>query len=136
MDELDRRVVSDLQAGFPLCERPYAEAARALGIDEEGLLERLRRLLETNILTRFGPLYDVERLGGALSLCAMSVPADDVARVAALVNAHPEVAHNYERAHRLNLWFVVATEKSSRIAELIEVIERQTGYPVLNLPRE
>ena len=136
MDELDRRIVNQLQGGFPLCERPFAEAAERLGTTEDALLTRLRRLLENRTLTRFGPLFDAERLGGAFSLCAMSVPEEDFERVAALVNAHPEVAHNYERAHRLNLWFVVDADDVSKIEPLIRTIERETGRPVLNLPRE
>jgi DNA-binding Lrp family transcriptional regulator len=136
MDELDRRIVNTLQGGFPLCERPFQETASGLRISEEELLSRLARLLDEKTLTRFGPLYDAERLGGAFSLCAMSVPAADFDRVAALVNAHPEVAHNYERAHRYNMWFVLATHDSRKISSVISLIEKQTGYPVMNLPRE
>lgn len=136
MDELDRRIVNGLQGGFPLCERPFAEAALHLGVSEEDLIARIRDLLQAGVLTRFGPLYDAERLGGAFSLCAMSVPEEDFERVAALVNAHPEVAHNYERSHRLNMWFVVAADDAARIEPLIRTIERETGCPVLNLPRE
>jgi DNA-binding Lrp family transcriptional regulator len=136
MDELDRRIVSELQHGFPLCERPFAEAAGALGTSEEELISRLRALLEQGVLTRFGPMYDAERLGGAFSLCAMSVPGRDFERVAALVNAHAEVAHNYERAHRFNMWFVLAVNDQKSVPRVISEIEAQTGYPVLNLPRE
>ena len=35
MDELDRRIVNQLQGGFPLCERPFAEAAERLGLTAE-----------------------------------------------------------------------------------------------------
>ena len=133
MDELDRAIVNHLQGGFPLGERPFLEAAAALGMTENGLLEKLRVLLERGVLTRFGPLYDAEKLGGHLSLCAMSVPAGDFERVAALVNSHPEVAHNYEREHRFNMWFVVA---AAEVDALLETIQRETGYPVMNLPRE
>ena len=136
MDELDRRIVNELQGGFPLCERPYAAAAERLGTTETDLLLRLETLLQRKVLTRFGPLFDAERLGGAFSLCAMSVPEEDFERVAALVNAHPEVAHNYERAHRLNMWFVLATDHASKIPAIISSIEKDTGCPVLNLPRE
>jgi DNA-binding Lrp family transcriptional regulator len=136
MDELDRRIVNELQGGFPLCERPFAEAAVHLGVSEEALIARIRDLLQTKVLTRFGPLFDAERLGGAFSLCAMSVPEEDFERVARLVNAHPEVAHNYERAHRLNMWFVLAVEDPATIPGLVSRIEAQTGYSVLDLPRE
>lgn len=136
MDELDRRIVNELQGGFPLCERPYVEAARRLGVSEDLLLSRLKMLLETKTLSRFGPLFDAERLGGAFTLCAMSVPRGDFARVSTLVNAHPEVAHNYERGHRLNMWFVLAAISPSAIEQVIHGIEAETGYPVLNFPRE
>ena len=136
MDELERRIVNELQGGFPLCERPFAQAAGELGTTEGELLSRMKKLLASDIITRFGPLFDAERLGGAFSLCAMSVPKQDFERVAAMVNAHPEVAHNYERAHRLNMWFVLATASRPEIAATIEEIESQTGYPILNLPRE
>jgi DNA-binding Lrp family transcriptional regulator len=136
MDELDRRIVNSLQGGFPLCERPYAEAARQFGMTESELLSRIEALLESRVLTRFGPLFDAERLGGAFSLCALSVPEEDFERVAALVNALPEVAHNYERAHRLNMWFVVAALSPGEIDRVVERIENESGYPVLSLPRE
>ena len=136
MDELDRRIVNALQGGFPLCERPFAAAAGNLGLSEEDLIARIESLLNRKVLTRFGPLYDAERLGGAFSLCAMSVPAADFERVAALVNAHLEVAHNYEREHPFNMWFVLATDDKKKIASVISQIEQETGYPVMNLPRE
>jgi len=136
MDELERAIVNRLQGGFPLSERPFADAARALGIDEATLITKLQAMLEAGTLTRFGPMYDAERLGGAFTLCAMSVPAADFERVAALVNAHPEVAHNYERAHRYNMWFVIAAAARAQIAPLIAAIEAETRYPVLDLPRE
>src|SRR5690242_14081365 len=122
MDEIDRRILDTLQGGFPLTERPYADAAAALGLDEATLLARLRALLEARVLSRFGPLWNAERLGGAVTLAAMQVPAERFETVAALVNAHPEVAHNYARGHTLNMWFVIAAERPERIAEVIAAI--------------
>lgn len=136
MDELERAIVNRLQGGFPLGERPFAAAASGLGTDEAALIAKLAAMLAAGTLTRFGPMYDAERLGGAFTLCAMRVPQADFERVAARVNAHPEVAHNYERAHAYNLWFVLATGERARIAEVVAAIEAETGYPVLDLPRE
>jgi siroheme decarboxylase len=136
MRELERDIVNRLQGGFPLSSRPFAEAAAALGTDEATLIAALERMLAEGTLTRFGPMFDAERLGGAFTLCAMRVPQAELERVAALVNAHPEVAHNYQRAHEFNLWFVVAADARERIAPLLAAIEAETGYPVLSLPRE
>lgn len=135
MDALDRRIVNALQGGFPIAERPYAEAAARLGIDEGLLIERLQGLLDGKLLSRFGPLYDAERLGGGLTLVAMAVPEDRFEEVAETVNGFPEVAHNYRREHRLNMWFVLATERPERVGAVLAEIEAATGLPVLNLPK-
>ena len=135
MDDLDRTVIDALQDGMTVCERPFAAAAEALGMEEAVLIERLRGLLADGVLTRFGPMYDAERLGGAVTLAAMRVPAERIDTVAADVNAFEEVAHNYEREHELNLWFVLATETPAAIAPVLEAIASQTGYPVYDMPK-
>lgn len=136
MDELDRRIVNALQGGFPVCERPFAVAAEGLGMDEATLIARIAALREAGVLSRFGPLWKAEGLGGAVTLAAIAVPEARFEAVAALVNAHPEVAHNYARDHRLNMWFVLATEDAAGIAATISAIEAETGLSVLNMPRE
>jgi DNA-binding Lrp family transcriptional regulator len=135
IDALDRRIVDVLQGGFPLAERPYADVAARLGIAEEVLLARLERLLADGVLSRFGPLFNAERLGGALTLAAMAVPEARFEEVAALVNAHPEVAHNYAREDAFNMWFVIATERPEQLPAIIAEIERETGLPVVDLPK-
>lgn len=135
MDETDRAIINGLQGGFPVCERPYAEAAQRLGIGEEELIARVKRMLEQGLLSRFGPMYHAERLGGALSLAAMRVPEEDFERVAAIVNAMPEVAHNYQRSHALNMWFVLATETPAALEGAVARIERETACRVYNMPK-
>ena len=136
LDTTDRRIVNDLQQGFPVCDNPYAEVATALDLDEQELITRLSNMLEDRTLTRFGPMYQAERLGGAFSLVAMAVPEQDFEQVTEIVNSYPEVAHNYEREHRFNMWFVLATETPQRINEVLAEIEQQTGYRCYNMPKE
>lgn len=137
MDDIDRRIVNALQDpdAFPVSERPYAEAARALGLEEADLIARLRRMCADGLLSRFGPLFDAERLGGAVTLAAMSVPEDRFEVVADLVNAHPEVAHNYARDHALNMWFVVAAADPERTRPVLDAIEQETGLSVHDMPK-
>ncbi len=135
MDESDKRIINHLQGGFPLSERPYRDAAGALGVGEVDLMGRLRRLLDRGVLSRFGPLYDADKIGGASCLCALTAPAERFEAIAAEVNNHCEVAHNYERAHALNMWFVLAVERPERIGQVIAEIEKATGARVLAFPK-
>ncbi len=135
MDELDRALVNTLQDGFPICERPYEAVANAVGSDEATVIARIESLLQQGTLSRFGPMYHAAQMGGALSLAAMEIPDDDYERVTGIVNAQPEVAHNYARTHRLNMWFVLATETLAAQQETIDRIERESGYPVYNMPK-
>ena len=135
MDEIDRLLVNRLQAGIPVAERPFAAVAGELGIPEAEVCGRLQRLLDEGTLTRFGPMIDAAALGGAFTLAAMSVPPHDFDRVAAIVNAHAEVAHNYRREHAYNMWFVVATERPESIRAVLADIETESGYRVLDLPK-
>jgi len=136
MDETDRRLVNRLQEGLPVSRRPFDEIADTLGLSVDALLERIQRLLDDKVLTRFGPMFNAENLGGALSLCAMQVPRDRYDEVAQQVNVFPEVAHNYERDHSLNMWFVLATERAEQAATVIAAIEQATACKVYDLPKQ
>lgn len=135
MDELDKKILNHLQTGFPIAEQPYRLVAEELGMAEEELLQRLQALLDEGVLSRFGPMYHAEQMGGGLTLVALKVPEERFDQVAEIVNAFPEVAHNYARNHVLNMWFVLATERPERIAEVIADIERLTGLAVYNMPK-
>ncbi len=136
LDEIDRQILNTLQGGFPVCERPFEVAAGRLGIEEDALIARVGRLLDDGVLSRFGPLYNAERLGGSHTLAALAVPEDRFDDVAAVVNRFPEVAHNYRREHLFNMWFVVSSDDRRRIGEVLTEIETATGLTVLNLPKE
>lgn len=136
MDEVDRTIVNHLQGGFPIAEDPFAEVGDRLGLPENELIERLRRLCAEGWLSRFGPMFDVDRLGGATLLAALRVPAEDFERVASLVNGHPEVAHNYARDHAFNMWFVVAVESGRSPDAVVAAIEAETGLEVYAMPKE
>jgi len=135
LTRLQREFINGFQGGFPLTERPYLRVAAMLGTDEATLILIVRGLLEDGTLTRFGPLFDAERLGGCFTLAALSVPEVDFDRVAATVNALPQVAHNYRRDHPLNMWFVLAAPGERRLRETIMRIQSLTGLPLYDFPK-
>jgi DNA-binding Lrp family transcriptional regulator len=135
MDDIDRRLVNLLQDGLPVTRSPFATLADTLGLSDNEVLSRIRCMLDDGVLSRFGPMFNAEQLGGALSLCAMEVPEAQFEQIAEQVNAYPEVAHNYARDHRLNMWFVIATEQVEQAADVIAAIERETGCRVYDMPK-
>lgn len=151
LTKLDKTLINLLQKGLPVCERPFAAVAEMINdiclfspeqidssfepLTEETVITRLNDLLERGILTRFGPMYDAACLGGAFTLAAIDVPDERFDEVTEIVNSFEQVAHNYERDHQLNMWFVVGTESQQEINQVITDIEKQTGLPVLNVPK-
>ena len=135
MDQIDRDIINGLHGGLAVCERPYLEAAQRLGLEEDELIARLSRMLAQGVLTRVGPLYQIERMGGAFTLAALHAPLEEYEQVAQRVNALPQIAHNYARDHELNMWFVIATETPGEIEQVIERIEQETGCSVFNFPK-
>lgn len=136
MDDLDRRLINRLQLGLPLVPRPWQALAEELHSDAVTLRQRVQALLDDGTLTRFGPMFDIDRLGGAFTLAALSVPEERFDAVAAILDGLPEVAHNYRREHQWNMWFVLGCATPEGIADTIARIEALTGLTVLNLPKE
>jgi len=136
LDTLDRKIVNALQGGFPVVDEPYAEVASWFDIKADELIERIDKLVKNGAFSRFGPLFNSERIGGAVTLAALSVPEERFDEVTELVNAHKEVAHNYARDHQLNMWFVIAVETADGIAPIIDQIENETGLKVYNCPKQ
>lgn len=135
LDPTDRAILNALQDGFPITPRPYDDAGAALGITGAELIDRIARLREIGAITRFGPFFDAAAMGGAFCLCAMAVPADRWDEVLTKVNAHLQVAHNYERTHALNMWFVLATDTPEGITRTAQAIEAETGLDVMLFPK-
>ena len=136
IDLLDARLIDRLQMALPLTERPFADVGAELGLSEAQVIERLDRLLRTGVLTRLGPLFQIERAGGMFILAALAVPEARYAEVTEQVNALPEVAHNYRREHALNMWFVVAAETPEAAWSACDAVAARTGLHVHAFPKE
>jgi siroheme decarboxylase len=136
LDGRDARLVRRLHGDLPLNDHPFAAVGAELGMDEDEVLERLQRLLAQGVLSRFGPLYQIERVGGQFMLAALEVPPERFDAVAQIVNALPEVAHNYRREHPFNMWFVIAAESTPRVEITLANVAELTGLRVHAFPKE
>jgi len=115
LDASDRRLLNLLQTRLPLHLHPFRVLAEPAGLPLEELLERLKRMKAGGIIRRISAIFDSHRLGYRSTLVAARVPPERLAEVAAVINAHPGVSHNYARNDAYNLWFTLAVSPESRL---------------------
>ncbi len=135
LNELEKRLLNEYQKGLPLSPTPFKDIADELGTSEALVLQILEQLQAAGIISRVGPVFKPQRIGTS-TLAAMSVPAQELEAVAAVISGYPEVNHNYEREDGFNLWFVVTAPSFDRLDAVLDEMATRTGYPVLNLPLE
>ncbi|NPA41751.1 MAG: Lrp/AsnC family transcriptional regulator [Aquificae bacterium] len=123
------KVLKEVQKDIPITQRPFTEIAKRLGIEEDALLETLKKLKEDKIIRQISPIYDTRAVGYDSSLVAFKVNPERIEEVANFVNTHPGVSHNYEREHTFNLWFTLAVPPDSKLSleETVELIADLCG---------
>jgi len=127
MDALDREILNEIQWTFPLAARPYHVIAERFGLSAEEVMDRLRRMKQSGVLRQLSAIFDTRRLGYKSSLVAMEIEPDRLEHVAGQINRHPGVSHNYERDHRFNLWFTLATPPDSDLKTELDKFSKLPG---------
>lgn len=133
LNESERRIVNAYQHDFPLHPRPFEQIGKNLDMHEDDVLRIVGDLRERGVLSRVGAVVAPNR-AGASTLAALSVPAERLVDVAMHVSEYPEVNHNYEREHMLNLWFVVVAESREAVLDILQRIATDTGLEPVELP--
>ena len=133
LSPLEKRLLNEFQHGLPLSPTPFADMAKQLDSSEQEVIRLLQKLQQLGYISRVGPVFKPRRAGYS-TLAAMAVSPERLELVAAYVSARQEVNHNYEREHRLNLWFVVTAADQPAVEQVLAEIEQQSGLTVLNLP--
>jgi len=135
MDDLDRKILNEIQANFPISARPYFELGERLGIPEDTVLERVKRLKSEGIIRRVGGSMNSRKLGFVSTLCAAMVPEDKIDAFVEAVNNYKGVTHNYQRKNRYNIWFTFIGPSMEFIKNCLLEISRKTGVStILNMP--
>jgi len=135
MDDIDRKLLNQIQSDFPTTQRPYKDLGVRLSCSEDNILTRIKRLKKEGIIRRIGGNFDSQRIGFTTMLCAARVPDDTIKKFVRVVNKYPGVTHNYLRDHHYNIWFTFVAPNMKAIDKYIEEIMKHTGVrEILNLP--
>ena len=90
MDDLDHRIIKELQGNFPLEIRPYEIIADNLGISTDQLWQRVQEMVNSGVIRRMGFSIDSRRIGYSSTLAAVKVSPDRVDEA----SAQPEPVHH------------------------------------------
>lgn len=134
MDALDRKILTLLTDALPLEERPFLAVAEKVGISEGEVIARVKRLKEQGLVRRIGAVINPRALGWHSTLCAVQIPRKRIDEYASVVNAYPEVTHNYVRTGEPNCWFTLIAPDEACAREIIREIGKKLGTAVLDLP--
>lgn len=99
MEPLDLKLLKIAQDGVEMTERPYLHMAEQLGISEEEVIQRLKRMEAQGIIRRFAATIGHRALGiVANAMIVWKVPPSEVERTGEIFASSEDVTHCYERA--------------------------------------
>jgi DNA-binding Lrp family transcriptional regulator len=127
LDEMDKKLLNDIQWVFPLADRPYLEIAKNYGISEDEVMRRIIGLKGAGLIRQINAIFDTRRLGYKSALIAFAVAPEKLDAVAEKINEHPGVSHNYERNHEYNMWFTLAVPPDSDMKDELDGMSALDG---------
>ena len=138
-DTRERQLITALQPGLDLVERPFARLGERVGMSEEEVLDRIAGWLEEGLIKRFGIVVRHQELGfHANAMVVFDVPDDQVDRIGAQLATEAGVTLCYRRKRSLpqwpyNLYCMVHGRSRDEVQPVIERLSRLAGLPALAL---
>ena len=133
MDDLDRKILTEIQKSFPRVSEPFRALGEQVGIPGAEALERIKRLREEKILRQISAIFDTRRLGYQSSLVAVRFQKNRLEEGAAVISEHPGVSHNYGRNHAYNLWYTIALPPGVSLEKTVQQLHQLSGGEVTRL---
>ncbi len=87
-----------IQNGLPITKTPYKDVADELGMTEQEVIDKMKRLLDEGKIRRLAAAIAHRKIGiTANAMCVWKVPKERVDEVGEIMAAYEEVTHCYER---------------------------------------
>ena len=105
LDETDQALITLIQTGLPLTPTPYADVAQELQLSEEDVIQRIKRLNESDVVKRFGVVVRHHELGyKANAMTVWNIPDEIVSELGSCMGQFDFVTLCYRRPRRLPDW--------------------------------
>ncbi len=98
LDQIDKSILATLQGDLDGTPEPYAAIAGRIGVSEQRVLERIRRLVDAGVIRRIGAMIRHIEAGIHFNgMVVWKVEPERMDEVGTLFANLPEVSHCYER---------------------------------------
>jgi len=132
-DAIQQQLIVAIQSGLPLVERPYAEIAQKLDIDEQEVMRRIEIMLTTGAIRRIGVVVRHHELGyRANAMVVWDIADEQVNEVGEQLSSVDCITLCYQRPrHRphwpYNLFTMIHGKQRQSVEQRIEEIVQQYG---------
>ncbi|MEA2101092.1 MAG: winged helix-turn-helix transcriptional regulator [Thermodesulfobacteriota bacterium] len=134
MDKTDIAILNIINQAFPIEPNPYNGICSQLGISENEVMERIKKMRSSGLIRRIGATINPKALGWYSTLCAADIAPEEIDAFALVVNKYAEVTHNYVRSGHPNCWFTLIGQSKKRCEEILDKIRTKTGKNIIDLP--
>ncbi|MCP4935798.1 MAG: Lrp/AsnC family transcriptional regulator [bacterium] len=132
--EEDRLVLAAIEDGLPLVPEPYESVARQLDIAESEVIERLNRLVDGLVISRFGLVVQHRKMGyTANAMAVWDISDDRVDAFGDLLASKPFVTLCYQRIRNRPDWpynlfcMIHGNERDSVLGQIEELNQLIAG---------
>ncbi|MGR3179239.1 MAG: siroheme decarboxylase subunit beta [Candidatus Anammoxibacter sp.] len=133
-----------IQNGLPLTKTPYRDIGNDLGLSEEEVIDKLRRLLDEGKIRRLAASIAHRKIGiVSNAMCVWKVPKDKVDEIGKIMAGFEEVTHCYERptfpGWEHNVYTMIHGYNDDECEKVIADIKEKTGineYMILYSEKE
>jgi DNA-binding Lrp family transcriptional regulator len=144
VDDPDKKIIGLLQDDMPMDPRPFAVMADQVGITEEQFLSRVKSMVDSGIIRRFGATLHHQKAGfSANAMVAWIVPDIKVEEAGTIMAGFREVSHCYQRVTqgdwKYNVYTMIHGNNRDECREIARRISKNTGineYDVLFSEKE
>lgn len=140
LDARDMALIEAIQGGLPLVPHPYAEVAARVGMTEQEMIGRLRRLLDEGVIKRLGVVVRHHELGfQANAMVVWDIPDARVDILGPCMSQFEFVTLCYRRPRRLpewpyNLFCMIHGRDRAGVLANVELLAERCGLQ--DVPRD
>lgn len=128
----EKQLLQELQIEIPLVSRPFLVLAQKLNLSEEEVLTKIKELIASRIIRRFGATLAHQQVGYVVNaMVVWQVPNAQIKEVGRKLASFPEITHCYARLPQFkwpyNLYTMVHGKTHQQCQEIINTLVKASG---------